>query len=66
MIGDPKEVYFADYCHKCEYIHKNEDEEPCDECLNSPFNTDSHKPTYFKEATNEKPNRSIKKQSVSK
>lgn len=50
MTGDYKEVYFNQYCHKC--IHKDVDEGelPCDECLGTPMNVDSHKPIYFKEA----------------
>lgn len=50
MTGDYKEVYFWRYCPKC--IHKDTDEGelPCDECLGTPMNVDSHKPIYFKEA----------------
>lgn len=63
MIGDPKEVYFKDYCNKCEYkdVSESDVNGMCWDCLEQPFNTDSHKPINFKEATNEKPNRTIKK-----
>lgn len=44
-----KEVYFYKYCENCQYRYNKEDEEPCDECLNEPSNTYSHKPVYFKE-----------------
>lgn len=49
MIGDYKEVYYNLYCNKC--VHKDLDdaEDPCDECLATPMNIDSHKPVYFKE-----------------
>lgn len=57
LIGDKKEVYFGDYCPKCIYKDKVEDKEPCCDCLDSPSNVDSHKPLYFKEASeNEKSN----------
>ena len=44
-----KEVRFDQYCQKCKYYNKNEDEEPCDECLNNPVNSYSHKPINFEE-----------------
>ena len=66
MIGDLKEVDFAAYCQKCENKKLSESESPCDECLDTPARQDSHKPLYFKEATNEKSNRSNKEQSSSK
>lgn len=60
MIGDEKEVRFDLYCGRCEYKDVSEDdvEGKCWECLESPTNTDSHKPLYFKETErNEKQNR---------
>ena len=66
MIGDEKEVYFAKWCPKCENNELSEFEDPCNECLYSPANQDSHKPINFKEATNEKPNRSSKEQPTRK
>lgn len=62
MIGDDKEVYYGEYCSKCEYkdIDESDPNGKCWECLETPFRQDSHKPLYFKEATNEKPNRSVK------
>ena len=44
-----KEVYFANYCRRCEHWTENEDEDPCNDCLNNPANEDSHKPVNFKE-----------------
>ena len=44
-----KAVYFYKYCKNCQYMDNKEDEGPCDECLNEPSNTYSHKPVYFKE-----------------
>lgn len=44
-----KEVYFDQYCKTCEHCEKKEDEEPCDECLDEPVNTYSHKPVNWKE-----------------
>ena len=53
MIGDQKEVYFDQYCSKC--VNKDVDESDvngaCWDCLDSPSNVDSHKPLYFKEAS---------------
>ena len=57
MIGDNKEVYFNQYCSKCEYkdVSESDVKGPCWDCLESPVNTDSHKPVNFKEASeNEK------------
>ena len=55
MIGDRKEVFFDQYCSKCEYKNRPETANPCRDCLDSPSNVDSHRPVYFKEASeNEK------------
>ena len=52
MIGDEKEVYFWEYCKKCEHKEVLEDDPngPCWDCLASPVAVDSHKPLNFKEA----------------
>lgn len=47
--SDIREVYFDKYCKLCEYRDKEENEEPCDECLTNPVNTNCHKPVMFKE-----------------
>ena len=44
-----KEVRFDQYCQNCKHHNKNEDEEPCDECLSNPTNLYSHKPINFEE-----------------
>lgn len=47
------EVYFHEYCGKCEYKDVAEEKDPCHLCLSYPNNTDSHKPIYFKERRND-------------
>ena len=49
MIQNFKEVYFHEYCHRCQHEEKPENEEPCDECMSRFFQWASHKPAYFKE-----------------
>lgn len=44
-----KEVYFHQYCSTCKHRNVNEDEEPCDDCLEHFVNEDSHKPTRYLE-----------------
>lgn len=44
-----KEVYFFKYCPICINELTPEKEEPCCECLTQFFNTNSHKPIFFKE-----------------
>lgn len=44
-----KEVHFHDYCLKCEYYDRKE-EDPCFECLENPVNLYSHKPLKFKKS----------------
>ena len=53
MIGDEKEVYFDQYCPKCKFkvVDEHDPEGECWDCLESPTNTDSHKPINFKEAS---------------
>ena len=42
-----KEVYFGQYCETCEHLNKKEDESPCYECLDEPYNVNSHKPVKY-------------------
>jgi len=50
MNGDGyKEVYFDQYCPKCEHEKLDETKDPCDLCLAYPMNLYSHKPIHFKE-----------------
>lgn len=48
---DYKEVYFDEYCKKCENWKENDEglHEPCDGCLENPINLHSHKPVNFKQ-----------------
>jgi len=43
-----KEVYFDEFCLKCEFKNNEENEPPCDACLEEPVNEYSHKPVKFK------------------
>lgn len=49
MNSNDKEVYFHQYCKTCEHFDKMEEEEPCDDCLAEPVNTDSHRPVRWEE-----------------
>ena len=51
MIGENPNniVNFAAYCLKCVHWAKYQYEDPCNDCLQHPANTDSRKPVYFKE-----------------
>lgn len=47
-----KEVYYVDYCFKCKYKDSEDKDgwsEKCNDCLNNPYNQNSHKPVNFKE-----------------
>lgn len=44
-----KEVYFYEHCKTCKYQNKSETDEPCNDCLSNPINTDSHKPVNWEE-----------------
>lgn len=44
MIGDYKIVDFHKFCPLCINKDKNDDEDPCRECLSSPGNIDSRRP----------------------
>ena len=47
-VSAEKEVYFDQYCPKCEHEDKPSHEEPCNDCLNNPSNINSHKPVNWK------------------
>ena len=42
-----KEVYFYNFCSQCINKEKEENESPCDECLEEPVNEYSHTPVKF-------------------
>lgn len=46
MYTEHKEVDFTK-CKSCIHYKKNEDEEPCNECLNIHFRWDSHTPVFY-------------------
>lgn len=43
-----KIVEFEVWCHKCKYAMQDEQEPPCDTCLEEPVNDDSYRPVCFK------------------
>ena len=49
MEDNLKEVYFDQYCKTCKSWEKKDCEDPCNECLAIPANTNSHKPFYYEE-----------------
>jgi hypothetical protein len=44
-----KEVYFDQYCRKCEHRDKEGTDEPCEECLSEPLNWNTHRPIKYEE-----------------
>ena len=44
-----EEVYFDEYCKKCEHKDLKETLDPCNACLAQCWNEGSHKPVYYKE-----------------
>ena len=40
-------VYFGKYCKTCKHEKLEENEPPCDECLERPINLNSHKPVNY-------------------
>lgn len=53
-MSDMKEVRYDEYCKKCVYEDLDESQDPCDDCLNEPFNIDSRKPVCYKEDADKK------------
>jgi hypothetical protein len=43
-----KEAYYHEYCNKCKYCETSDAEDPCNDCLNQPFNYDTHRPINYK------------------
>ena len=48
-MDNTKEVRFDEYCSKCKHWEKSEADDPCFDCLDQGWNTNSHKPIYFEE-----------------
>lgn len=44
-----KEVRFDIYCPKCKHKETNEEDDPCNGCLDECVNENSHKPVNFEE-----------------
>lgn len=42
-----KEVYFHEYCKTCKHEKLEEKFDPCNECLESGTNMESHKPVLW-------------------
>ena len=42
-------VRFDEWCKKCQHAKKKDTDEPCNECLSHPVQTDSTKPLLFVE-----------------
>ena len=49
MEHDYREVRFDEYCKHCKHKAKNEDEEPCNECLEEYMNIHTEKPGRLEE-----------------
>lgn len=47
MDNDEKFVDFHTWCPKCEHKDLSESEDPCNDCLTCPVNTNSTKPVRF-------------------
>lgn len=47
-VSEYKEVDFHKYCKTCKYSKNKDTDEPCDECLENPVNTNSHRPVFWK------------------
>lgn len=47
-----KEVFYDIYCKTCKYYKQASYLHPCNDCLNTPYNEDSHKPVNWKEGEN--------------
>lgn len=54
MDTTTKIVEFGQYCPTCRNFEKEEDEDPCCDCLNIEVRDNSHKPEYWVEKENTK------------
>lgn len=48
-VGETKFVDYLAYCGTCKHKDDDESTEPCNECLSTPTNVYSHKPTKYEE-----------------
>ena len=44
-----REVRFDIWCQRCKHYQTPEEKEPCDECLEYPYNTQSSKPVKWED-----------------
>lgn len=44
-----KEVYYDKYCESCKHKELKDWKDPCNECLETPVNYQSHKPVKWEE-----------------
>jgi hypothetical protein len=51
MQTETKFVCYEKYCPLCKNSNVSETEDPCNECLTTPANINSHKPINFEEKT---------------
>ena len=47
MESKQKEAWFWMYCKHCALKNKSEEHPTCNDCLNQPYNEDSHKPVNY-------------------
>lgn len=59
-MNETKEVYYKDYCKKCKHVKLKEYEDPCNDCLDHPYNYNSHKPIHFEEGSMDESRKSKK------
>lgn len=50
MEYDEKFVEYDKYCSKCKNKDLDDSDDPCNECLTTPVNLNSHKPICFEES----------------
>ena len=41
-------VRFDEWCKKCQHSETKDTDDPCNECLCDPVNTNDRQPTYYK------------------
>lgn len=49
MMKNIKEVDYNKYCRECKHEKSEENESPCNECLEQGYNFNSHKPIRFED-----------------
>lgn len=47
MEQEYQEVYFEQFCKTCKHEETYECDDPCNECLENPYNLYSHKPVKW-------------------